>query len=149
MAVVTMARKKPAFAKVFPRGWQSLREIGENSLALKLYTFFAEHSDHLNALVCPVDVLAEEFQVHERTVRRAAKWLEERGHIVIIRVGTANAFVINPEELWKNLDKYKGYCAFSSKTLARKDATLRKRLTLMLQKQPDLFSEEEEEDDQK
>ncbi len=143
MSVVAMKKRSPKFAKVFPRGFQALREIGENPVALKLFCFVAEHADHMNALVCPVDVLAEEFGIHERTVRRALKWLEARNHIALVKVGTANAIILNPEEVWKNLDQYKHFCAFNSKTLARKDATLRKRLTMMIERQGDMFAEGE------
>ena len=114
------AARKKRFTQVFPKGWHTIRAIGENPLALKLYTFFAEHCDYLNALVCPIDILAEEFQVHERTVRRAVKWLEERQHIVVVKVGTANAYVLDPTDLWKNLDQYKGYCASRARPSPRR-----------------------------
>lgn len=144
------ARKAPAgnkkFAQVYPQGWQTLRALSENAMALKVYTFIAEHCDHLNALVCSVDVMAEEFNVNERTIRRATKWLEDNRHIVIIKVGTANAYVLSPKDIWKNYDRYKGYCAFHAKTLASKaqNKTLKHRLTHMFEGQGDLFDEKED-----
>ena len=77
---------------------------------LRVYTFIAEHCDHLNALVCPVEVLAEELEVNERTIRRAVHWLEDRRHLVIAKIGTANAYILDPNDVWKNYERYKGYC---------------------------------------
>ena len=113
---------KKRFAQVYPQGWHTIRAIGENPMALKVYTFIAEHCDHLNALVCPLSVLAEEFTVNERTIRRAMRWLEDRRHLVIIKIGTANAYILDPHDIWKNYERYKGYCAFHANTLASKSS---------------------------
>lgn len=140
------AHSKKRFAQVYPRGWQTIRSIGENPTALKVYTFIAEHCDHLNALVCSIDVLAEEFSVSERTIRRALKWLEEGRYLVIAKVGTANAYILDPKDIWKNYDRYKGYCAFHANTLASKshNRLLKTRLTHMIEGQGDLFEGEGE-----
>jgi hypothetical protein len=137
--------QKTKFAQVYPKGWQTIRSISENSMALKVYSFIAEHCDHLNALVCSIDVMADEFNVNERTIRRATKWLEDNRHLVIIKVGTANAYVLNPQDIWKNYERYKGYCAFHASTLASKkhNKLLKQRLTHMMEGQGDLFAESE------
>jgi hypothetical protein len=104
-------------------------------MALKVYTFIAEHCDHLNALVCPVEVMAEEFDCSTRTIIRATKWLDDKNYLAIVKVGTANAYVLDPMDIWKNYDQYKGYCAFSSRTLASKaqNKMLKQRLTHMME----------------
>lgn len=134
-------QKTKRFTQVYTKGWQTLRVISENAMALKVYAFIAEHCDHLNALVCPVEVMAEEFGVSGRTIIRATKWLEENGHICIAKIGTANAYVLDPRDIWKNYDQYKGYCAFTSRTLASKaqNKMLKQRMTHMLEGQKDLF----------
>jgi hypothetical protein len=134
---------KKRFAQVYSKGWHTIRDIGENPMALKVYTFLAEHCDHLNALVCSIEVMAEEFSCSGRTIMRATKWLEERRHIVIVKIGTANAYVLDPADLWKNYDQYKGYCAFHAKTLASKaqNKLLKQRLSHMMTGQKDLFEE--------
>jgi hypothetical protein len=86
---------KKRFAQVYPQGWQTIRSLGENPTALRVYTFIAEHCDHLNALVCPVEVLADELGVNERTV-----------------------YILDPNDVWKNYERYKGYCAFHGGFLA-------------------------------
>lgn len=143
MPVAPMARKKkPSFSKVYrPDGWKGIVEMSENPLALRLFAFLCTNCDHLNAVVASVELLAEELDCHVRSVRRAAKWLEEHSHIAICRIGTANCYIVNAQEVFHNLDKYQNYVAISSKALTKKDSTLRRRLTHLIQGQGDLFSD--------
>ena len=126
-------RGKKRFTQVFDKGWDTISDMAQNAMALKVYTFIAKHCDHLNALVCSVDVMAEEFNCNERTIRRATKWLEDKDYISIVKIGTANAYVLDPRDLWKNYDRYRHFCAFHSKTLASKkqNGMLKSRLTRM------------------
>ena len=128
---------KTRFTQVYDRGWDTISNLVENPMALRVYTFVAKNCDHLNALVCSVDVIAEEIGCNERTVRRATKWLDDNGHLTIIKIGTANAYVLDPRDVWKNYDKYKGYCAFNARTLASKNQNklLRQRLTHMMNRE--------------
>ena len=71
--------------------------------------------------------------------------LEDRRHLVIAKIGTANAYILDPADVWKNYERYKGYCGFHANALASKSQNklLKARLTHMLEGQGDLFSEEE------
>jgi hypothetical protein len=73
-----------------------------------------------------------------RSVRRAAKHLEESDHLTIAKIGTANCYIINAHEVFHNLDKYQNYVAINSKALARKDNPLRRHLTHIIQGQQEL-----------
>lgn len=136
--------KGPKFAKIYSRGWQTLSKIATNHTALKVYTFIAEHCDHLNALVCPVEVLAEELNLSTRTIMRATKWLHDNKHLTIIKVGTANAYILDHRDIWKNYDQYKRFCSFGATTLVSKaqNKALKARLTMMMEGQADLFDPE-------
>lgn len=125
--------KNPPFTQVYPRGWDTLAGIADNPAALKVYAFLAKNCDHMNALVCPVEVLVEELGLSDKTVRRATKWLSDNNHVTIIKVGTANAYVLDPRAIWKNFDDHKRYCRFGATTLASKaqNKDLKSRLTLM------------------
>lgn len=128
---MTRPAKVDKFTKVYPSGWQTIRGMADNSVAVKVYSFLAEHCDHLNALVVAMDVLADELGVSVRTIQRATKFLEERGHLVILKVGTANAYILDAKDIWKNYDQYKGMAAFDARTLASKkhNKDLKRRLT--------------------
>jgi hypothetical protein len=134
-------RGKKRFTQVYDKGWDTIAHLAENAMALRVYTFIAKHCDHLNALVCAIEVMAEEFDCNERTIRRATKWLEEQGYLTIVKIGTANAYVLDPLDIWKNYDRYKNFCAFNTRTLASKaqNKMLKSRLTHMRENQRDLF----------
>jgi hypothetical protein len=74
------------------------------------------------------------------------RWLEAHRHLVIAKIGTANAYILDPADVWKNYERYKGYCAFHANTLASKSKNrlLKARLTHMLEGQGELFPNEEE-----
>ncbi|WP_394325832.1 hypothetical protein, partial [Rhodobacter capsulatus] len=65
----------------------------------------------------------------------------------VLRVGVgANAYALNPEEVWKAWDANKTYAAFHTRTLVSKTANkgVRKRLTYILKpNQPPLPFDEE------
>lgn len=138
--------KLPPFTQVYPRGWDTINEILTHSAAAaKVYTFIAKHCDHLNALVCPIEVMVDELGMSEKTIRRATKWLHDEKHLTIIKVGTANAYVLDHRDIWKNYENYKDYCSFGAQTLVSKKANraLKTRLTMMMEGQTDLFVDPE------
>lgn len=141
--------KGPRFTKVYERGWQAIALLIDNRMAAKVYVFLAQHAGHDNAVVCTFELLAEELEVSEKTVRRAVKHLEQGNHLVVAKVGTANAYILNPAEVWKTYENHKRFCAFGARTLASKaqNTTLKKRLTHMIQGQGDLFEDRETSDE--
>lgn len=131
------------FAKVYDKGWDTIANMAGNAMAIKVYSFLAKHCDHLNAIVCPLEVITDEFKCNEKTIRRAVKFLEDNRHIVVVKVGTANAYVLDPTDLFKNYDQYRGMVQFNAKTLASKKQNkgLKRRLTHFIG-QGDLFNAE-------
>ena len=131
------------FAKVYDKGWDTIANMAGNAMAVKVYSFIAKNCDHLNALVVPVEVMAEEFSVSTRTIMRATKFLEDNNHLVIVKVGTANAYILDPTDMFKNYDQYKHMVGFNARTLASKtqNKNLKARLTHFMG-QPDLFDKE-------
>lgn len=136
-------RSGPRFTKVYPKGWEALAALIDNRAAAKLYMFLANNCGHDNAVVCTYDLLAEELELSERTIRRAVRHLEEGDHIVVAKIGTANAYILNPEEVWKTYEEHKRFCGFSARALASKteNGNLKKRLTHIVERQPELFDE--------
>lgn len=142
MTVITPGRK-PRFKKITDKGFETLRAASEYPMALKTWALVAQHADHTNVLVATNAALAGELGCSARTVRRALLWLEQKGFVVLIRVGTARAIVLDPDAIWGSLDQYKNVCIFHGKVMAKPDATLRKRLTHMLRVQGRLPPEDE------
>jgi hypothetical protein len=137
-------RQGSNFTKVYPRGWKALASLIDNPAAAKLFMFLAENCGHNNAVVCTYGLLSEELSLSERTIRRAVRHLEEGKHIVIAKMGTANAYVLNPEEIWKTYEDHKVFCGFNARALVLKteNGNLKQRLTHITDRQPVLFEDE-------
>ena len=137
-AQARIAEPKPRFTKVYNRGWFRLRSLlNANPTAAKVWSFLVEQAGHDNAVVCTYDVLADELECSARTVMRAVSYLDQAGALVIAKVGTANAYILNPDETWKTYEEHKSFCAFNARTLASKkqNQNLRRRLTHLIEKQ--------------
>jgi hypothetical protein len=143
MSATTMEEppKGPRFTKLYERGWDRIGQLvtlkGGPTVA-KLWVFLARNCGHDNALSCTVDLLAEELEVSEKSIRRAAKYLEEHGALVIAKLGTANVYILNDGEIWKTYEDHKRFCGFRAKTLVSEKANpgLKRRLTHMRGKTP-------------
>lgn len=136
-----LSRENRNFVQVYPQGWKRLRTlINDNPAAAKVYAILAENIDQsAGAVVVAQSVLAEMIGTSERTVRRATSYLEEQRALVRIKVGGGvYAYCLNPAEVWKAWDIQKDSAAFITKTLVKKagqDATIRRRLQLMVREQ--------------
>jgi hypothetical protein len=135
-AIDDEAKKNKGFVQVYAKGWRRIQcLLLANKVAAQIYAFLAEHIDSsCGAVVCTQQVLAEQFGVHERTIRRAVEYLESVNAVVVIKIGTANAYCLDPEEVWRSWDTSKNYAAFNTKTLARKidNNTVKRKLQVMM-----------------
>jgi len=135
-AVDDEAKKNRGFTQVYPKGWRRIQALLlENKVAAQIYAFLAESIDSsCGSVVCTQQVLAEQFDVHERTVRRAVDYLEKVSAVVVIKIGTANAYCLDPDEVWRSWDSAKDYAAFHTKTLARKadNNVVKRKLQVMM-----------------
>lgn len=133
------SRANRDFVQVYPKGWKRLQAlIRSNPSAARVYAFLAEHIDGVcGAVVVSQEVIAEELDVHERTIRRLTQQLEQAGAIVRIKVGTGvYAYALDPEEIWRSWDVAKGTAAFTTRTLVRTadraNGQVRRKLKVML-----------------
>lgn len=131
--------KNPHFTQVYPAGWDGMMAMmAENANAARLFAFIANHMDpNGGVLVASQKVLAEALDVAEITIRRASAWLEERKHLVRVRVGTSvYAYALNPNEVWKSFHESKKYAVFTTRTLVSKsdefNRTVDRRIKTML-----------------
>jgi hypothetical protein len=131
-------RQNKSFVQVYPKGFKRLRSLMKDyPLAAQIYAFLAEHIDgDTGAVVASQQLLADELDVHERSIRRATAWLDEQNIVVRVKIGGAAvyAYCLDPDEVWKSFDEAKDYAAFKTKTLARKadNGDIRRKLKVML-----------------
>jgi hypothetical protein len=132
------ARKEargPRFTKLYDKGLRAINGLLDNPAAAKLYLFLVNNCGHDNAVVCTYGLLAEELELSERTIRRAVRLLEDRHHLTVAKIGTANAYILNPDEVWKTYEDHKRFCGFSARALVSKteNGNLKKRLTHLVE----------------
>ncbi len=120
------------FTKVYPKGWRVMRTLAADPTALSLYCLLGEISGHDNSLSATYAMLAKELGVCERTVRNAVRRLEEGGHVLVLKHGSTNVYVIDCDQVWKTHHRYKHTCSFRTRVLlsARDGDVVRRRLTV-------------------
>lgn len=140
-------RENRDFTQVYPAGWQRIRELlKKDPNAANLYAFFAEQMGPDGTLCASRATIAEALGIGERTVSRHVKALEKLEAIVVLKVGTANVYCLNPAEVWKSFDNAKPYAAFKTRTLVGKTENpyVKRRLATLLggkaPEQEDLFT---------
>lgn len=140
-------RENRDFTQVYPAGWARIRELlKQDPNAANLYAFFAEQMGPDGTLCASRGTIAEALGIGQRTVSRHVKTLEKNGAIVVLKVGTANVYCLNPAEVWKSFDNAKPYAAFRTHTLVGKSENpfVKRRLATLLggkaPEQEDLFS---------
>jgi hypothetical protein len=139
----TRRRENRNFVQVYPKGFKRLRWLmDEYPQAARVYLFLAEHIDEgCGAVVASQELLAEELDVSDRSIRRVTSFLDEHGIVVRIRLGgSVYAYALDPEEVWKSFDDQKQHSAFKTKTLARKkdNPDIKRKLQFMMKGQIDL-----------
>lgn len=90
---------------------------GDNRTAFKLLMFFIKNMDGSNALGVSNKTLQELLGCSKVTVCNAVKYLKENGWICVLKSGTSNVYIINPEVAWTSYDNQKEYCRFNSTVL--------------------------------
>ena len=137
---------KRRFVKLYGTGLDrldTLFQLKGGPTVGRLWTFLVKHAGHDNALVVTVELIAEALGVHERSIRRAARVLEDAKAIVIAKLGNANVYILNDSEVWKTYEDHHRFCGFRARALIgfKENPGLRARLTHFLP-EPQLFDAE-------
>lgn len=122
------------FVKFYDKGIarvESLLELKGGPTVGKLWLFLVKMCGHENALVASSELLASHLGVTDRSIRRAAALLAASGAVVIAKVGNANCYILNDDEVWKTAEDHHRFCGFRAKALIGFDEnpSLRARLT--------------------
>lgn len=142
-------RQNTNFVQVSPVGWDRLDSlIQQDKNAARLYAFLCKHMGNDGTVAASRRTLAEAMETTERTISRHVAALEKLGALVVLKIGTANVYCLNPEEVWRSFNNAKPYAAFYTKTLVGKKENpfVKRRLTTLLNgrepEQKDLFADD-------
>lgn len=90
---------------------------GENYTAYRIFQFICKNMDYHNALCISNIALSELLNISTRTVIRSIKYLKEHGWICVLKSGTSNVYIINPDIAWTSYADEKKYCKFQANVL--------------------------------
>jgi hypothetical protein len=144
-------RENINFTQIYEAGWHRLQALIKlEPQAARLYAFFAENMGPDGTLCASRPTIAEALDIGTRTVSRHVKTLEDLEAIVVLKLGTANVYCLDPKEVWKSFDNAKPYAAFNTRTLVGKKENpyVKRRLATLLKgevpKQKDWIEEDDD-----
>lgn len=115
---MTEEQKNKNFIQIYRNHIDDLARLaGENYTAYKLLMLLCKHMDGTNALAVSNIALSELLQVTTRTIQRAIKYLKDNGWICVLKSGTSNVYIVNPEIAWTSYGNQKEYCKFQANVL--------------------------------
>lgn len=90
---------------------------GENYTAFKLFQLIIKHMDGTNALVISMTALSEIMKMSRQTLSKAVKYLSDNGWLCVLKSGTSNVYIVNPDVAWTSYADQKATCKFNGSIL--------------------------------
>ena len=110
--------KNKDFVQLYRRHIDDLARLArENGSAYDLFMFLIKHMDGYNSLIVSSNALADIMGISTRTVFRAAKYLKDTGWICILKSGSTNVYIVNPDIAWTSYGNQKSYCRFATNVI--------------------------------
>jgi hypothetical protein len=94
--------------------------IREYPTAASIFIFLSKYMDKTNAVVCPQSVLIEITGKKRSAVSNAVTFLKENNYFTVMKSGTTNVYVLNPNVAWSSSLENKQYCKFDGVILVSK-----------------------------
>lgn len=116
-------KKTPAdFVQVSRRSMKEIRLLADkNKLAFKILMIIAEKMNKQNAIVISQKTLGQLVGKGRTSVYNAIKTLEDGKWIKSLKIGTANAYIVNEKVFWSDLTDKRKYAIFSATVIAAED----------------------------
>ena len=109
--------KNQDFIQLYRGNLDNLVALSQNKQAFDLFMLLMKHMDGMNALTASYKVLTEILGISDSTLKRAIKYLKDNGYLCVLKSGTSNVYVINPDIAWTSYGYQKQYCKFQSNLL--------------------------------
>ena len=124
-----MAKRNSSFTKIYDRGWQRILDLIEKDPnAARAWAFLVRNASYDNVIVCSMFVLSDELNLHRRTLSNKVKFLQKVGALEVAKIGTANAYILNPYETWKTNEEFKNFHRITAQALKIGRASCRERV---------------------
>ena len=89
----------------------------DNGKAYDLFMLLIKHMDGTNALCVSNKALQELLSCSKPTVCKAVNHLRDNGWICVLKSGTSNVYIVNPDVAWTSYGNQKQYCKFQANVL--------------------------------
>ena len=137
--------KNMDFVQVSRSEMRAIADLGaKSSLSLEILMMLAQVMNKENAVMMSYETMESLTNKSKRQLSRAISLLKAEHWIQVVKVGTANAYVLNNAVFWTHRGDKK-YATFSAKvvtTLDEQDKDLRRSPTVKLQRVPSLQASE-------
>lgn len=87
---------------------------GENYTAYRIFQFFCKNMDGTNALIVSMNALGEIMDLSRQTISKAIKYLSDNGWVCVMKSGTSNVYIVNPDVAWTAYADQKATCSFKA-----------------------------------
>lgn len=111
--------KNPPFVQVYKGvGFKALQWLSANNpVGSSIMMFFLDNMNNNNVVMVSQNLLAETLGKGRTTVYTSIKFLDEHNFIEIAKIGTANAYIINPDIAFQDSHAKKKYINFQGNIL--------------------------------
>jgi hypothetical protein len=110
--------KNQNFIQLYKNQAKELRRLGnKNALSLNLFLLFGEKMNKQNAIMVSSTALEQITGYSKRSISSALKVLKEQLFIKVVKVGSANAYLINSDIFWSTSAKLKDKISIFSATV--------------------------------
>jgi CTP:phosphocholine cytidylyltransferase-like protein len=135
------------FVQVSRADLRAIADLGaKSSLALDVLMVFAQSMDKQNAVMMSFKAMEQILGKSRPTLDRAIRVLKKDNWIQVVKVGTANAYVLNSSVFWTDRGDKKSLANFSARvvtTLGEQDKDLRECSDVKLKRVPIISSKNE------
>jgi hypothetical protein len=139
--------KNMDFVQVSRAELRAIADLGaKSSLALDLLMVLAQSMDKQNAVMISFKAMEQILGKSRPTLDRAVRLLREDKWIQVVKVGTANAYILNSAVFWTDRGDKRHMASFGAQivtTLEEQDKDLRANPNVKLKRVPTLVSKEE------
>lgn len=138
--------KNMDFVQVSRAELRAIAKLGsKSSLALDLLMIFAQSMNKQNAVMMSFKAMELTLGKSRPTLDRAIRLLKQDNWVQVVKVGTANAYVLNQAVFWTDRGDKRKISNFSAQvitTLEEQDKDLRKSPNIKLKRIPTLENKE-------
>ena len=139
--------KNMDFVQVSRADLRAIADLGaKSSLALDLLMILAQTMDKQNAVMISFKAMQEILGKSRPTLDRAVRLLKDDNWIQVVKVGTANAYILNTAVFWTDRGDRRSMTSFNARvatTLEEQEIDLRNNPDVKLRRTPALVGKDD------